>query len=133
MQLPLRRCAGNIGVDRGRIDKRLGIGVFRVPPDQQKNAKPTLRWRGCRELGRLLNTGISGSSCVLDNEECQPVRKQVAFSMANTYAPLQPVVPRLSPATGRRCLMSIKWDSLCRMVNMIFGEFTSVLKKSASS
>ena len=43
--------------------------------------------------------------------------------MANTYAPLLPVVPSSGPMTSRRCLMSIEWGNLCRMPNMIFGEF----------
>jgi hypothetical protein len=53
MVLCLRRCAGNISVNGGRIHKRLGVGIVRVPSDQEKNTKPTLGWRGCRELERL--------------------------------------------------------------------------------
>ena len=47
------RCAGNISVNRERIQKRLGVGICRVPSDQEKDTKPTLGWRACRELQRL--------------------------------------------------------------------------------
>jgi hypothetical protein len=53
MELTPLRCAGNIGVDRERVHKRLGVGIIRVPSGQKKYTKPTLGWRGCRELERL--------------------------------------------------------------------------------
>jgi hypothetical protein len=60
---PLPRAGQNLSVNGERIQERLGVGIFRVPSDQEKNAKPTLGWRGCRrELERLIKTllGVCG-------------------------------------------------------------------------
>src|SRR5215208_5855759 len=53
---PLPGAGQNLSVNNGRAQKRLGVGIFRVPSDQEKNTKPTLGWRGCRELEHLIKT-----------------------------------------------------------------------------
>src|SRR5215210_262037 len=55
---PLPGAGQDLRVNDGRAQKRLGARIVRVPSDQEKDTKPTLGWRGCREREPLIETLI---------------------------------------------------------------------------
>ena len=99
---PLPGAGQNLSVNDGRTQKRLGVGIFRVPSDQEKNTKPTLGRRGCRELEHLIKTllrvcgKIGDSGLAVDAEHYRRGRALGGHNTMNAISTLAS-----SPSSGR--------------------------------